>query len=402
MCTISINPGSIIGVSTAGGTITVLTVSGTVANCSTNTIKVTATCQGYSAYALATISGNTWTATNLDVKCLCGTPVTITATCQDPTPCTDTLNNITPICSCCPTGVSTGPICVEYNSAGQALVKFTTNVNVPAGCAPVIVQRDFGDGYLGSQKTYPNQSQPDTEIHIYNTSSGVGNVYTSIVNILSPSSCPPSQTTVTISQPPLCATNSLVAAICRILQFFFLLTGSTAIVFFISKLGGCSAVSFSLIGGLAASAVIFLLIIWAACRDCVCAFLQKLLGQLLLVIGVLLSMFIVQIACLQLTLGPPFTPLTWIILITVVVLYFAYLVLHGLWYRQGCCPVTICDFWQAVIFAMIVVFAAALVAYLVLAPGVQALGLVLALVFANAIMTFAGIQINLNQNANNC
>jgi hypothetical protein len=401
MCTLTINQAATVAVPIGNNQIEV-TLSGTVANCTSNDITVMIDCRAPSGAGSAVISGNTWTAT-IRLGCPCGSPVTINATCKDSPPCSASYST-TLTCTCCPTGISTGPICVEYEPSGQALVKFVTMVNVQSGCFPVTVQRDFGDGTMGSPKTYTDLSTPDTEIHIYSASS-VGHIYTSIVNVLSPASCTASQTTtVTIDPSPPCATWPLLTAICKVFQFSFLLSGSASIVLFISLLAGCSGNNSSLLQlatGLAISAVILLLLIWAACRKCICRFLLKLLGQLLLVIGVLLSMFIVQPACLQLALGT-FTALTWIILITVVVLLFGYFVLHRLWYGQGCCPVTICDFWQAVIFAMTVAFVAALVVFVALPLGVQALGLVLALLLANSIMNFAGIQININQNAQNC
>ena len=396
MCTISINPASIVAVPVGTSGWVMVTLSGTVANCTSSNVRATVACSGFSNFGDAVLTGNTWKA-QVRVQCPCGTPVTITATCNDTPPCTDTLNT-TLTCTCCPKGNIS--YCVEYGPSGQALVKFENYVTVQSGCAPVQVQRDFGDGSpLGIIKTFSSGNNKYTEIHAYNIS---GN-YTSTLNILSPSSCSPAQTTVQISPPPLCSTSSLFGAICKILQFFFLLDGSVAVVLFASSFFGCLAVNQQLTMvalALGVAAVLFLLLLWFLCRKCTCKLLLKLLGQLLLVIGVLFSLFILQPNCLILSFT--INPLSFMIGATIVVFLIAFFILYRLWYGQGCCPVTICDFWQAVGFAMTVAFLAAPLVFVILPGGVLVAGLGLALVLAYLIWNFASVQITINQGANNC
>src|SRR5947199_9746671 len=113
MCTISINTASItaipLGSNPSAGP-TQISLSGTVANCSSNSVTVEVACLGKAPSKVnAVISGGTWTA-SLQSKCSCGAPVTITATCNDTPPCTAT-HGTTLICNCCPQ-ISTS-VCVQ-------------------------------------------------------------------------------------------------------------------------------------------------------------------------------------------------------------------------------------------------------------------------------------------------
>lgn len=146
---------------------------------------------------------------------------------------------------------------------------------------------------------------------------------------------------------------------------------------------------------MAIAAVLSLSFLYLVCRKCTCNLLLKLLGQLLLIIAILLSMFIVQPACILMS---SFT----MIWLTLLVLAIAIFVLYNLWYLQSCCPLTICDFWQAVIRAMTIAFLAAIILYTILAGGVLPLGLLLTVAFTYAISSIASAQIVINQNASNC
>jgi len=398
MCTISINQASLVA-TPIGSNASQISLSGTVANCTSQSVWVEVACQGIApSRAQAVISGNTWTVT-LQSKCPCGTPITITAVCNDTPPCTDTFSP-TLICNCCPT-IKTRPICIEYRS-GKAFVKFITDVTVPNGCGPITAQRDFGDGTLGSLHTYTTGQNStannlNIEIHSYNTYSFPYNV-TSTVHQLSPPSCPPTtQVTFTIDPPPPCSVSFWVGLICNVARFLFLLYASAGVVSFVASFTGCLTFNSALTPialGFAAGAGFFLLILWLACRKCMCDLLLKLLGQLLMVLGVIFSMFILQTNC--------FSPsMTAMILLTAALLWFGYLILRG-WYGQACCPVSICDFWRAIIDAMLVAFVGALLVFLILQGGVAAFGIGLALLLAYLIMAYASLQVTNNTAANNC
>jgi hypothetical protein len=147
------------------------------------------------------------------------------------------------------------------------------------------------------------------------------------------------------------------------------------------------------------AAGVFLLLLLLLCKACKCKLPLKLLGELLLVIGVLLSLFIVPVACLQLSTNPS-NALFYIISVTALAFIVGFSFLYQ-WYLS-CCPTTICDFWQAVIFAMGVAFVAAPLVFVTMAGGVAPLGVGLALLLVYLIFNFASIQIIVNQSANNC
>lgn len=84
--------------------------------------------------------------------------------------------------NCCPT-VSTN---VEKGPCrnGALTATFFVNVAVPAGCPPVVVQLDFGDGSQGVQHSFAG-SGSYTETHAYQT----GN-YSPSVDVIAPAACP--------------------------------------------------------------------------------------------------------------------------------------------------------------------------------------------------------------------
>lgn len=397
MCTVSINPSSVTAVPLGSGVTPIqISVSGTVANCTSNSVRVIVDCGPNVAGSStqATISGNTWTAT-LPSKCSCGSSVAITAICNDPIPCSTTLNTML-MCNCCPT-VTTDPLCPpQYKTSGSALIKFVTNVMLPAaGCNPVSVQRDFGDGTLGVTKTYAGGTNAYVEIHAY----APGATYTSTVNIVSLPSCPPDVIQVSILPPPPCATSTLVAAICAVFEFLFLLNASLGVVAFVAAFFAlCITLNTALPAiatGLVITALFALLLIYTICRKCSCRVLIRLLGQLLFIIGVLLAMFIAQPACVTVSLLTA-------IWVTFLVLLIAVVVLYAVWYQRSCCPLKICDFWRAVIQAMTIAIVAAVIFYTILAGGALPLGLFITMALIFAILNIAALQIVINQNAGNC
>lgn len=416
MCTITINPASIVAVP-IGTTGAHVTVSGTIANCTSN-VRVTIACTGSSVSGNAVITGNTWTA-QIRPGCICGTLVTITATCLDSPPCTATLNTVLN-CGCCPTVTTTANQGL-YNNAGQQLITFMTHLTFPAGCA-VTVQRDFGDGTSGAIMNFTSLPNPNPypETHAYN----VGSSYTSHLNVLSHASCSPSSINPVVSTTaPSCATKSLFTALCKLFRFLFLVFGATSAVLFVAAIpppgsgtvptAGCIVVNNALLAiatGWAIAAGIFFGLLYLCCRKCVCGFFVKMLGQLLVIVGGILFMFVLPANCMQpFPFTTPFAALVFAALILVIGVAG---VLYASWYLsppgfKNICPLTICDFWQAIKEAFIFAILAAFLVYSSLAMGTPPgllwthLGFDL-LVIILVLIPSANSQITINQNAHQC
>jgi hypothetical protein len=398
MCTITINPASILAVP-VGSTGMLVTVGGTVTNCTSNSIKVTITCLGQAVFHGATISGNSWTAT-VDPKCPCGTPATITATCEDTSPCTATYST-TLTCNCCPqvsTTVNQG-LC---NSAGQRLITFVTTLAFSAGCS-VTVQRDFGDGsFPGAVRNLTSGSSTTfTETHAY-----APGTYISNLNVLSNSFCGPSSASVTVPSCPICATSSFWAATCKLFRYLFLLFGAVALVLGTASLSPACVTINNLLpavaGGFAASAGVLLALLLLICRKCVCALLARLLGQLMVMVGVLLFMFWLPPVCVQ---PAPFpSPSSVLSLALLTLLAGAFGVLYGSWYQQqkNVCPLTICDYWLALQEALTIAVLAAILVAGALGPGLTISGLGLGLLVITVALISVNHQILHNQQTGNC
>jgi hypothetical protein len=406
MCTISIDPNSISTAPATGGYV-VLTVSGTIANCTSNNVGVTIACPGSSTGVhQGHVTGNSWTASG-DVKCNCGDTVTIVATCNDPTPCSTTYTTQF-LCNCCPT-VHANANPGLWNSAGQQLVTFVTNLSFPAGCS-VTVQRDFGDTSFGASHTFTTSPATYNETHAYN----VGG-YTSHLNILSNPVCGPTSTTATTSPggAPPCATNSLWASACTVLQVLFLLSAAVAAVLFIASSSPlCSAVNpllAPIATGLAISAGVFLLLLYLFCRKCVCGFFVKLFGQLFVIVGAVLFMFVLPtILPALINCAQPFpflAPYAALGAAVIALLIGAAALLSGGWYVQyrTVCPLNICDYWQAVRTALILAVIAVTIVFIALAGGVPLVPHALfAVVIIFILLILVALEIIINQNAGNC
>ena len=401
MCTITINPSSIV-VQSLGPGASHVSVSGTVSGCTSNSITVTVGCVGTApAQGNAVITGNTWSIAT-DCKCGCGTPVTITATCNDPTPCTATYYT-TLVCFCCPQITTTANPGL-YTSSGQQLVTFITQLTFAAGCT-VTVQRDFGDGTpLGSVHTFNTSPASYTETHAYNTSF----IYSSTVTVLSMPSCGPlAPTQVNVSTPPPpCATSSFLAAFCKLLQFLFLLLGGAAGALAIAAISPACNTANPALAGLAttlavvAGAILLLLVL--LCRKCVCGFLLKLFGQLLVIVGSVTVMYAPPPICVQpVPYASPFTAFSAALLI---LLIGASGILYGIWYNMNryVCPLTICDFWNAFRDALLVAIFAAFIVGPNVGAGINLSALGLALLVISLLLILASQQIATNQSAGNC
>lgn len=400
MCTITINPASVSATS-AGAGATIVTLSGTVTNCTSNSITVQVSCPASApGSAPATITGTTWTAT-VQSKCGCGTVATITATCHDTPPCTATFSGPL-VCNCCPQITSNTVNYGAFNNSGQQSVTFVTTMTFPAGCV-VTVQRDFGDGNFGTPHTFSSSPASFTDSHLYAGSAGYG---ASLIVLSQPSCGPTGGTTVTVLPPPPCSTSSFLAAFCNLLQFLFLLFGSAASALLLATFSpACLALNNALpgvVGGMTLTALISLALAYLLCRKCVCAFLLKRLSQLVFMTGLLLIMYIALPVCTQPVPFP--TPLAAMGASLLLILIGGIALLYGSWYGQNryVCPLTICDYWQAVKEALTIAILAAFLVFGSLAGGVILSALGLCLLVISLLLTFTNQQILINQNQGNC
>lgn len=355
MCTITIDATQISA--TPAGSLTFFTAGGTVTNCISQ-IDMIVTCAGATQSTLATVTGNTWQA-SVDVKCTCGSPITITATCNDSTPCSATYTTNL-ICQCCPT-VSTAVNNGVWNNSGQQSLTYITTVTVPPGCV-VTVRRDFGDGTFGAVQTF-NTTNTYVETHPYTAGS-----YTSNLIILS-SPCPASASSVATSSggAPPCATSSFLAAVCKLLRFLFMFFGGAGGALLVASASGCVLLNGAILSNattLLALAGVALILIFLFCRKCECGFPWKLIGQLVTIVGGVMFMFVLPSFCMQ---PVPFPGPAWALgAASFVILLGIYGLLYAGWYipfRKNC-PLTICDFWGAVKEALTVaLFSASILVY---------------------------------------
>ncbi|HJX82996.1 MAG TPA: hypothetical protein VJ723_01485 [Candidatus Angelobacter sp.] len=276
-----------------------------------------------------------------------------------------------------------------------------TTLNFPAGC-PVTVQRDFGDTTFGVTQTFTSSPATYTETHAYTTGSG----YTSNLNVLSNPTCGTSSASVTTSSAPSCATKSLCQALCKLFQFLFLLFGSAALVSLVATTSpACIVINSSLPAvatGFAITAGASLLILYLACRKCVCGFWRKLLGQLLTNVGAILFMFVLPLNCTQpVPFALPFYAFGAALLCLLVGASF---VLYNLWFGflRNQCPLTICDYWQAIKDALTVAILSAVLVYVSMGLGATIVHLGLALLVISLLLILSNQEILINQNANKC
>ena len=344
---------------------------------------------------MATITGNTWTAT-VRVGCPCGGVVRITAQCLDSPPCMDGYDTAL-TCNCCP-DPSTIPPCVEFDASGQGIVGFKTHVKIDPGCAPVTIQRDFGDGNVAPPQTFTNwKGTPQTFNYLHIHSYAPGHTRVSTLNVLSPTNCRVERITVTIdASPPACVSYPIVALLCKIAYLLVLFFAPVAAILTAVIALGCtsSLTKSSAIGAAIATGVLLLVLLLLDCKKCTCMLLIKLLGQFLLVLAVLVCLFVFPPRCIVLTVK---YPMFLVIVAAAALLGLGFLVLWRIWYGQGCCPVFICDFWKAVVRAMTVAFAAAIFVYAVLSPPILPANLLLALIVLMFILYLANIQANANK-----
>jgi hypothetical protein len=311
------------------------------------------------------------------------------------------------LCNCCPQ-VNTVANQGLWNSTGQNLVTFVTTLTFPAGCS-VTVQRDFGDTNLGTQHTFTTSPATYQETHAYNAPAA----YTSSLKILSNASCGSSAGQITVSSAPPCATHPFLATLCRTLQILFLMSAAVASVLFTVSLSPvCSAVNpalTSIATGLAITAGASLFVLFLLCRKCVCGFFQKLFGQLFVIVGAVLLMFVLPtfppalINCAQ---PIPFVaPYAALGAVVVAMLIGASALLGGGWYQQykAVCPLNICDYWQAIKSALILAVVAVVIVFVALTGGVPFWPHTVVAVWTIIILlVLVSLEIIINQNAGNC
>ena len=398
MCTITINP----VFSTAPGAPghTIVSLEGTY-NCA-GTIDVTIGCLGAASQATQALKINaTMWIVNVDVpNCPCGSPITITATCNDTPPCTTTLNTLL-LCSCCPTVNSTTVSQNVWNSSGQLLVTYVTNLTIPAGCS-VTVQRFYGDGAVGAVHTFTSSPASYQETHAYNAQAS----YSSQLVVLSNQACSLPLIQITVPSAPPCSTIPFWATACRTLQVLFLLAAAAAGVLAIASTSpacvGANGALPATTGGLTITAMIFFFIVSAVCRGCICAFVWKLIGQMLFIMGMVALMFVLPANCTHLV--PFATPNLALAAAMLLIAVGAGAVLYVIWY-QNCkqtCPLTICDYWQTIKEALIIAVFVALAVYFILGTGMTPTHLGFDLLVIVLLVFFANQQIQACQNAGKC
>jgi hypothetical protein len=305
------------------------------------------------------------------------------------------------LCSCCPTVNSTTVSQGVWNSSGQLLVTFVTNLTIPAGCS-VTVQRFYGDGAVGAVHTFTSSPPPYQETHAYNPQAS----YSSQLVVLSNQACtlPPIQ--ITVSSAPPCATIPFWATACRTLQILFLLSAAVAGVLAIATTSlvcvGINNALPAITGGFTIAAMFFFFILSAVCRGCICAFFWKLIGQMLFIIGMVALMFVLPANCTQPLPFP--TPNLALGAAMLLIAVGGAAVLYVIWYQnyKPQCPLTICDYWQVIKEALLTAVFVALTVFFILGTGVTLTHLGFDLLVIILLVFFTNQQIQANQNAGKC
>jgi hypothetical protein len=301
------------------------------AECASHKVDITITCglNTYTGSALHTSS--TWTAVIPAIGCGCGQPITVDAVCSgDPTCGTSFTTNA--LC-CCPQ-VSTALV---YGSCAEnkELVTFDTFVYINTPCT-FTFRRNFGDGNFGIQYTLTgvgNFNLPP-EPHYY-----AQGTYTSTFDVLTPGGCASPDSVTVVAQCAQCHTKKFFGVLCRILECAFLLSASVGLALSVVTPCGSTTATLSFIAAAVVSLALFLLF---KCNKCVCDPLQKFSGQIALIIGIILCMFIIPLSC---------AALSWGLALTVALFFMVFGFLYlSTWYKQNktTCPLLICDLWCAV------------------------------------------------------
>jgi hypothetical protein len=220
-------------------------------------------------------------------------------------------------------------------SGSSQLVTFDTNVSIGAACT-FTLRRDFGDGTFGNQYTLTGAGifNLPQEQHSY----AAPNTYTSTVDVLSPAGCGSLDPVNVVVQCGMCHTSNFKAAWCQFLEFLFLLSTSVALVLTLANPCTPPVVALSFGGTAIAALVLFLLL---QCKKCVCDPVTKFIGQIFLITGIILFMFI----------PPNCSSIVGGIALAGALAFggLGFLYLNG-WYsnNRSTCPLIICDLWCTV------------------------------------------------------
>ncbi|HVA98501.1 MAG TPA: hypothetical protein VNG53_06370 [Bacteroidia bacterium] len=336
-CTITVTSAVVNG----GNLIVAGNFSATPSCTGTLTISVTITCLDAGGTVTCTGSGAVLLGTTLwqgsvPCACICGAnnvTITATATCTSPSfTCTSVPLTLTTLC-CCPS--STTAIIYGSCSNNAQLVTFNTIVSIPDACT-FTFRRNFGDGNFGGNNTFtgPGTFNYPVEQHNYNAP----NTYTSSLDVLPPPYGCGTIETINVSVSCAgCFSSVSLAALCRFLEFLFLLSMTLALGIGYSQPCislGVAAVWFGI--GLLALVVYLLL----QCNKCVCDFFLKYFGEIFIAVGFVNLMYI-PMQCNAVFGFPAFIN-------ALIFFTLGFLILY-LWYNNNklTCPLLICDFWCA-------------------------------------------------------
>jgi len=390
-CTISIT--NITGAPISSSA-TSVAVSGTISGCTSGQVNFSVGCGVQSVSGIATVSSGTWSG-SVDTKCLCGQSVTVIATCSNDATCTTTTTQ-TLVCNCCPHITNFKKFIGLCDSTGKRLVTFTATVFVPPQCSAT-VQIDFGDGNFSTPETFGSSgNNPITPVtHPYVT----GYIYTATIIVLSPTGC---QNSVPISvdasqKCPPCSTNAITAAFCIVFRYLFLLSATVALTLLFASISPVCTTCNGAIAGITLTftiaAGLFGIALFLLCRKCICSFFLRLFGQIIMMVGFLLIMYMGTLSCTH-----PFPFLNQTQTLAAVILFVALgtiAILYILWYGnfKNRCPLTICDLLCAYVEALVIDLVAALIVYftvvgcatLIIWFGICLFSIVSALILVNSI-----------------
>jgi hypothetical protein len=345
-----------------------------------------------------------WTASVPNVNCQCDGPVTVDVvfTCQGTPPFSCNGSATFAHLCCCPdiqTTFDSGP-CDANN---KQTFSFDTVITINSSCTFSFV-RNFGNGQFGAVHTFtgPGTFAIPTEHASYNAPG----TYTSTIQPTQPGCFHGNPVVVSASCAP-CHTQSWVATLCRFLAFVFLLmTSIGAVLLLVTPSCTSYNVALSFTGlGLLALAFFFLL----RCYQCECAALAKLWGQLTLIIGIVMFMFVPPTFGGSVNCAQPIPLVTpGVALFIAIGMLAAGLSILAGWYtnNKAKCPLTQCSYWCTVgittnlLSCTNIAVTAIIIVYLV-TGAVNGLGLLLAILVAAALAGISSLQYK-QFNCQNC
>lgn len=219
---------SVVGVASGGATADSVRVDGTATDC--KEVRVDIDCASGQLTGLAPVVAGAWTIefTNVgQIGCACGDVISVIVTCPDGG-CADKGSFDLQCSQCCPMlGLSASSECQPN---GTRLVTLIASINLAAGCGPITVRWDFGDGTTSPSFLF-SSSTTFAFAHAY---PGSG-LYTALLQVLSPGGCPPASIQVGSSTPCPAATCHSITSLTTSVQGCAG-AGSTALVSFTGTL----------------------------------------------------------------------------------------------------------------------------------------------------------------------